>query len=384
MTGTNDVKSAGNDPLPSPMPDVEALLAAGQPRTAVRRALARLSAAARSFAAAAGIDIPEGEEGLALAASVLGRASRACANPSLSARAAQCAGLLQAASPHVTASGAGPVGLQLVMRAVRSSLLVLASQAVAQHVKAGAAACKLAGQDVLSLDAVPVQAGRPARRWEWPMDPLFAACLWCLVGLAWSGLGLLGRNLTLAQGLVCCGWLLGAYCVWKVRSWPRVKGAIARWKAPASIAQRTAIIAAALAAALLLPLVVDVLRYGPASFAASEPSSLLAIVADVHPTPNMYYVDVAAVAAAGVAAVAVAAGILARKGDDGARAASFGRWRSIASIATMALWIAVLAWLAADRVFFPGTTFVEGAGELVRVEVGWGWLAVGLLGIIAA
>ncbi|MBN2150650.1 MAG: hypothetical protein JW839_04290 [Candidatus Lokiarchaeota archaeon] len=76
--------------------------------------------------------------------------------------------------------------------------------------------------------------------------------------------------------------------------------------------------------------------------------------------------------------------ILSRKWDDGARVASFARWRSMSCLATMALWIAILAWLAADRVFFPGTTFLEGAGELVRVEVGWGWLAVGLLGILAA
>jgi len=190
--------------------------------------------------------------------------------------------------------------------------------------------------------------------------------------------------LTLAQGLVCCGWLLGMYVAWKARGWQRVKEAIARWKSPARVPARVAFLAIALAAALLLPVTVKLLRHAPAGFAADEPSSLLAVIADQHPTPCMYLVDVAAVAAAGVAVVSIIAGILARKGDDEARVASFGRWRAISGLVTMALWIAILAWLAGDRVFFPGTTFVEGAGSLVRVEVGWGWLAIGLLGILAA
>ena len=50
----------------------------------------------------------------------------------------------------------------------------------------------------------------------------------------------------------------------------------------------------------------------------------------------------------------------------------------------MAAWFAVLAWLAAERVYFPGTTFLADAEGLVRVDVGWGWVAVGLLGILAA
>ena len=216
------------------------------------------------------------------------------------------------------------------------------------------------------------------------MDPLLAACAWCMLGLAWSGLGLFGYTLTLMQGLVCCGWLLGMYVAWKARGWARVQEAIARWKSPARIPARVALLAVALAAALLLPVTVKLLRYAPASFAADEPTSLLAVIADQHPTPCMYLVDVAAVAAAGVVIVSIIAGILARKGDDEARVASFARWRSISGVVTMVLWIAVLAWLANDRVFFPGTSFLEGAGSLVRVEVGWGWLAIGLLGILAA
>jgi hypothetical protein len=36
----------------------------------------------------------------------------------------------------------------------------------------------------------------------------------------------------------------------------------------------------------------------------------------------------------------------------------------------------------AERVYFPGTTFLADAEALVRVEVGWGWFALDLLGIL--
>jgi len=229
-------------PSPSPFPDVEALLAAGQPRSAVHRALARLGAATASFASSVGMQISDGNE-LDQAASVLGRVAKACVNPSLSARAMQGHGLLLVASPHVAVQDITLIGAKLTIKAASAALPILASPEMVRHVKAGAAAHLLAGRDVLALQEVAPRASGPSHKLGWPMDPLLAACLWCMLGVAWSGLGLFGYTLTLAQGLVCCGWLLGMYVAWKARGWQRVKEAIARWKSPARIPARAAFLA---------------------------------------------------------------------------------------------------------------------------------------------
>jgi hypothetical protein len=85
-----------------------------------------------------------------------------------------------------------------------------------------------------------------------------------------------------------------------------------------------------------------------------------------------------------LAGIAVVTGIRARQGTGQARLASFTLWRGLAGVAAMAAWVAVLAWLVAERVYFPGTTFLSDAEGSVAIEVGWGWLALGLLGILAA
>ncbi len=135
---------------------------------------------------------------------------------------------------------------------------------------------------------------------------------------------------------------------------------------------------------LVLPMTVKLFRYAPAGMAIDEPSSLLAILIDPHPTSGMLIVDLAAAIVIGLSGVAIVAGLRARGGEDPAKVATFTLWRTLASIAVMATWFAVLSWLVAERVYFPGTTFLEDAESLVRVEIGWGWLALGLLGILTS
>ncbi len=363
------------------MPEADALLAAGQPRSALSSMLRQLHLAAQSFASATGMSLPPGDA-FAVARSVLGRAARACANPAMAAHCQRCVALLEAARPHITDSVTA-IGARAAHKAVVTSLGVLLSADAAKHVKAGAAMRASAGQDVLALQEAGAAAVPSKRKLGWPMDPLLAASLFCMLGLAWSGLGLFTRTLTLTQGVICCGWFVGMYAAWKARGWSRVKAAVARWKSPEQVLTRTIIIAGALAAALLLPMTVKVLRYAPAGMAIDEPSSLLAIIADQHPTTYMYFVDLAAVITAGLAGVAVVAGIRARQGTDKARLASFGLWRGLAGVAAMAAWVAALAWLVAERIYFPGTTFLADTEGMMRVEVGWGWLALGLLGILS-
>jgi hypothetical protein len=79
-----------------------------------------------------------------------------------------------------------------------------------------------AGENVLALPGDPAAVSPGKKKFGWPMDPLFAASLFCLFGLAWSGLGLFARTLTLTQGVICCGWFLGMYVAWKARGWARV------------------------------------------------------------------------------------------------------------------------------------------------------------------
>jgi hypothetical protein len=203
------------------------------------------------------------------------------------------------------------------------------------------------------------------------------------VGLAWSALGLLARLLTITQGVICCCWFMAMYVAWKARGWARVKAAIVKWKSPARVGTRTIILAGALAAALFLPMTVKLLRYTPFGMAIDEPSSLLAILADQHPTAGMLVFDLAAAIMIGLSGVATEAGVCARDGNDLAKVTTFNLWRTLASLAVMATWFAVLSWLVAERVYFPGTAFLADAEGLVRVEVGWGWLALGLLGIVA-
>ncbi len=367
---------------PSLLSEAEALLAAGQPRSALSSMLRQLHLAAQSFASATGMVLPPGDA-IAAVSSVLTRAARACTNPPLASRCQQCMAMLEAARPHVT-DRVTAIGARAAHKAVAASIGVLRSADAARHVKAGAAMLATAGQDVLALQGVSPVALPTKRKLEWPMDPLFAASLFCMLGLAWSGLGLFARTLTLTQGVICCGWFMGMYVAWKARGWARVRSAVARWRSPEQVLARTIIIAGVLAAALLLPMTVKTLRYAPAGMATNEPSSLLAIIADQHPTTYMYAVDLAAVITIGLAGVAIATGIRARQGTGQARLASFDHWRSLASVAAMAAWIAVLAWLVAERVYFPGTTFLADAEGLVRIEVDWGWLALGLLGILAS
>ncbi len=371
-----------SDAPPSLLLEAEALLAAGQPRSALSSMLRQLHLAAQSFATATGMALPPGDA-FAVAGSVLGRAARACANPAMASHCQRCVAMLEAARPHVS-NNITAIGARAAHKAVAASLGVLLSADAARHVKAGAAMRAPAGEDVLALPGDPA-TGTPSgrRKLEWPMDPLLAASLFCMLGLAWSGLGLFARTLTLTQGVICCGWFLGMYVAWKARGWARVKAAVARWKSPEQAVTRAVLIGGALAAALLLPMTVKMLRYAPAGMVIDEPSSLVTIIADQHPTTYMYVVDLAAVIAIGLAGAAIATGIRARQGTNQARLASFSHWRSLASVAAMAAWFAVLAWLVAERVYFPGTTFLADAEGLVRVEVGWGWLALGLLGIIA-
>ncbi len=375
-------ESVAAEAPPSLLPEAEALLAAGQPRSALSSMLRQLHLAAQSFASATGMALPPGDA-IAAASSVLTRAARACTNPSLASRCQQCMAMLEAARPHVT-DRVIAIGARAAHKAVAASLGVLRSVDAARHVKAGAAMLASAGQDVLALPGDPVASVPGKRQLDWPMDPLFAASLFCMLGLAWSGLGLFSRTLTLTQGVICCGWFMGMYVAWKARGWARVKAALVRWKSPEQALTRAVLIAGALAAALLLPMTVKVLRYSPTGLAVDEPSSLLAIIADQHPTPYMYAVDLAAIITIGLAGIAVAVGIRARQGTDNARLASFNLWRELAGVAAMAAWVAALAWLVAERVYFPGTTFLADAEGLVRVEVGWGWLALGLLGILVA
>ncbi|NMC04559.1 MAG: hypothetical protein GYA24_05070 [Candidatus Lokiarchaeota archaeon] len=374
-------------PVPSIAPEVEALLAAGQPRSAASAALRRLLDATRSFAAAAGMAIPPGDT-LAAASSVLSRAARASTTPAIATHCQRCVAMLDAARPHVIARRVTHLGARVACKAITTSLAVLGSADVARHVKAGAAMHAASGQDVLALATAPspgeggdAGAGTRAR---WPMDPFLAAALWCLVGGAWSTLGLLARSLTITQGITCGCWFLATYVAWKIRGWSRVKAAIARWKSPALIPARTGIIAATLVAALLLPVTVKHYRYTPAGMDIDEPSSLLAILADPHPVTGMLVANLAAAMVIGLCGVAIVAGLRARDGTSAGKAASFNLWRALAGVAVMALWIAMLSWLVAERVYFPGTTFLDDGEALVRVEIGWGWLVLGFLGIAIA
>jgi hypothetical protein len=79
-------EAAESNASPSLIPEAEALLAAGQPRSALSSMLRQLHLAAQSFASAAGMALPPGDT-ITVASSVLARAARACTNPPL---AAQC------------------------------------------------------------------------------------------------------------------------------------------------------------------------------------------------------------------------------------------------------------------------------------------------------
>jgi hypothetical protein len=72
------------DTPPSLMPEADALLAAGQPRSALSSMLRQLHLAAQSFASATGMVLPPGDA-FTIAESVLGRAARACTNPAMAA-----------------------------------------------------------------------------------------------------------------------------------------------------------------------------------------------------------------------------------------------------------------------------------------------------------
>ncbi len=374
--------SMTTDTPPSLVPEADALLAAGQPRSALSSMLRQLHIAAQSFASATGMALSPGDS-FTVASSVLGRAARACANQTMASHCQRCVAMLEAARPHVSNSVTA-IGARAAHKAITASLGVLLSVDAAKHVKVGAAMRASAGENVLALPGDPVASVPGKRQLGWPMDSLFAASLFCMLGLAWSGLGLFARTLTLTQGVICCGWFMGMYVAWKARGWARVKAALARWKSPEQALTRAVLIAGALAAALLLPMTVKVLRYSPTGLAADEPSSLLAIIADQHPTTYMYAVDLAVIITIGLAGIAVAAGIRARHGTDNARLASFNLWRELTGVAAMAVWVAALTWLVAERVYFPGTTFLADAEGSLAIEVGWGWLGLGLLGIIAA
>jgi hypothetical protein len=365
------------------MAEAEAMLAAGQPRLAMQVALTHLSTIADDFASKTGME-PSNGHPIARASVLMLRCLFASTIPTVKDRLTQCTAMLQVALPHATVS-ITPVGTGLVLKAISETIQVFTSPDVVQHVVTGMTMCTSASKILLSQglgNAANVK--RRGRVFGWPMDPLLATCLYCMLGFAWSGLGLLACMLTLTQGVICCCWFLGIYVAWKVRGWTRVKTAFSRWKAAAFIMPRTVIIILALIAVFSLPVIVKTMQYTPLGFHAEEATNMITIITNRHPTPHMYYVDVAAIIMAGTVGVVIVTVVRARHCDDEARVSSFTRWRAFASVAVLFTWVAVLAWLAVERVYFPCTVFLSDGSGFLSISVGWGWFALGMLGILVA
>ncbi len=365
------------------MAEAEAMLAAGQPRLAIQIALTHLSTIIEDFTSKTGMEHSNGHP-IARASALMLRCLIASTIPIVKDRLTQCTAMLQVALPYTNVS-ITPVGTGLVLKAISETIQVLTSPDVVQHVVAGMAICTSASKILLSQGLGSAAKGiRGGRVLGWPMDPLLAACFFCMLGFAWSGLGMLACMLTLTQGVICCCWLLGIYVTWKVRGWTRVKTVISRWKASALIMPRTVIITLALITALSLPVIVKTLQYTPLDFHVEESTNILAIITNPHPTPNMYYVDVVAIIMAGAVGVVIATSVRARHCDEETRVSSFTRWRAFASVAVLFTWVAVLAWLAVEKVYFPYTVFLSDENDFLSISVGWGWFALGMLGILVA
>nr|MDO8112855.1 hypothetical protein [Candidatus Sigynarchaeota archaeon] len=366
--------------------NINALLAARQPRSAVAVMIAVLSKSVATFASTASMVLPDGDV-LEKISSVLSRAAVACRNSSISARIHLALPLLHLAHAQLSTKISDP-GVRLLTRAFFSVYPLLASPELARLVRFGAVIiAATTGRSALALASQKsAENAEPGKSRRFTIEPMIAGALFCGVSGAWTAIGVLS-TLNLSRGITCGIWLLIALILFKIRNVERVKVLTAKLRDPSAIGGKTLAIGGCAAIALVSPLAattITTIQLGT-QVSTTDYASLVTLLLD--PGSSMLLLAVKA-CTVGIIGAAIAAAILAiaccrDKDNAGKMIQNHAAARLAMTAACICAWIAILALFSAEGVWFPGVTWTEGT-ETLGITVSFAWYALGFLGIIAA
>ena len=364
---------------------VDALLAARRPKIAVAAMVDVLKAAIARFVTMTDMAVPPGDI-YEKTVSVLGRASKACGNPSLAARLDHCAHLVHVARTNVAAK-LTMVGAELVYKAFVGTLPVLESPGLARLVQLNATMhIARTGESLFELPSTiqEQRAGTPGT--SRVMDPLLAGAFFCGITGTWAIMGAVAA-LSIHVGIAGIAWLLVAAVLCKMRGLAKVKRAMEKWHKPAFITRETLAIAACSVLAVVLPIISSSWHSSSQDIPVELGMTASLVTLLVDPSQDSWLLVVKA-CTIGIAIMPAVLAVLAVRCKAECAAVSkktrdFMAARAIFFCIVVIAWIAIIAWQHGQGTWYPSSIWNDGH-VMITTSIGFAWYAIGLLGVLAA